>query len=169
MRVAVISDIHGNLPALEAVLSDVSRESVELIVSCGDDASGPLRVEPLQVLRGLPGARFVRGNADRALVAGFDGSQMPRLKGPSFDWCSSQLTRQDRDFLASFVETIVIEVDGLGRVLFCHGSPPGGQAIMIAPTGKSRPTGFPAGRDADVLVCGPTQTTVVPMQGRVLL
>ena len=70
MRVAVISDIHGNLPALEAVLSDVSRERVDRIISCGDVASGPLPVETLQVLRGLADARFVRGNADRALVAG---------------------------------------------------------------------------------------------------
>src|SRR5437899_3201303 len=85
MRVAVISDIHGNLPALEAVLSDVSRERVDRIISCGDVASGPLPVETLQVLRGLADARFVRGNADRALVAGFDGSQMPRLKGPDYD------------------------------------------------------------------------------------
>src|SRR2546428_4752462 len=156
MRVAVISDIHGNLPALEAVLSDVSRESVELIVSCGDVASGPLPVETLQVLRRLPGARFVRGNADRALVAGFDGSQIPRLKGPGFDWCSSQLTRQDRDFLASFVETIVIEVDGLGRVLFCHGSPRTDEALMTAATPASRRTGFVPGRGAARRPCGPT-------------
>ena len=66
MRVAVISDIHGNLPALEAVLSDVSRERVDRIISCGDVASGPLPVETLQVLRGLADARFVRGNADPA-------------------------------------------------------------------------------------------------------
>jgi putative phosphoesterase len=167
MRVAVISDIHGNLPALEAVLSDVSGESVDLIVSCGDVASGPLPVETLQVLRRLPDARFVRGNADRALVAGFDGSQMPRLTGPGSDWCSSQLSREDRDFLASFVETIVIEVDGLGRVLFCHGSPRSDEEIMTARTPDERLREFLAGVDADVVVCGHTHMPFDRMVDRV--
>ncbi|TMB95207.1 MAG: metallophosphoesterase family protein [Chloroflexi bacterium] len=167
MRVAVISDIHGNLPALEAVLSDVSRARVDLIISCGDVASGPLPVETLQVLRGLADARFVRGNADRALVAGFDGSQMPRLKGPGFDWCSSQLTREDRDFLASFAETITIDVDGLGRVLFCHGSPRSDEEIMTARTSEERLGEFVAGVDAAVVVCGHTHMPFDRMAGRV--
>jgi len=167
MRVAVISDIHGNLPALEAVLSDVSRARVDLIISCGDVASGPLPVETLQVLRGLADARFVRGNADRALVAGFDGSQMPRLKGPGFDWCSSQLTREDRDFLASFAETIAIDVDGLGRVLFCHGSPRSDEEIMTARTSEERLGEFVAGVDAAVVVCGHTHMPFDRMAGRV--
>src|SRR6266700_263206 len=81
MRVAVISDIHGNVAALEAVLPDIAREKVDLIAVCGDVASGPLPVETLHVLRALPDATFVRGNADRSLVAGFDGTPEAEAAG----------------------------------------------------------------------------------------
>ena len=72
MRVAALSDIHGNLPALEAVLSEVERDRPDLIVSCGDVASGPMPAETISLLMSLPRARFVRGNADRGLVDAFD-------------------------------------------------------------------------------------------------
>lgn len=68
MRVAAISDIHGNLPALEAVLAEVELEGPDLIVVCGDVASGPMPAETIDRLRKLPRTRFVRGNADRGLI-----------------------------------------------------------------------------------------------------
>jgi len=166
MRVAALADIHGNLPALEAVLAEVALEDVDLIVVCGDVASGPLPVETIGVLRALPRARFVRGNADRALVAGFDGNQKPRLVGPGADWCVEQLALEDRDFLASFAETIAIEVDGLGRVLFCHGSPRSDEEIMTARTPDARLREF-LGGDADVVVCGHTHMPFDRTVGRV--
>jgi putative phosphoesterase len=166
MRVAALADIHGNLPALEAVLAEVALEDVDLIVVCGDVASGPLPVETIGVLRALPRARFVRGNADRALVAGFDGNQKPRLAGPGADWCAAQLTREDRDFLASFAETIAIEVDGLGRTLFCHGSPRSDEEMMTSRTPDARLREF-LNRDADVVVCGHTHMPFDRMAGSV--
>src|SRR5260370_32688559 len=96
-RVAALADIHGNLPALEAVLSDLASESVDLVLVCGDVASGPLPTETLNVLRELPRARFVRGNADRSLVTAFDGDQLTSWPGPAADWCPSQLSREHRD------------------------------------------------------------------------
>ncbi len=166
MRVAVISDIHGNVAALEAVLPDIAREKVDLIAVCGDVASGPLPVETLHVLRALPDATFVRGNADRSLVAGFDGTQKPKLQGPGADWCAAQLSREDRDFLATFAETISIEVDGLGRVLFCHGSPRSDEEIMTARTPESRLREFLADVEAEVVVCGHTHMQFDRMVGR---
>ena len=64
MRVAALSDIHGNLPALEAVLADVEREGVDAIVVAGDSVSGPWPAEVFDRLEAV-GARIVRGNADR--------------------------------------------------------------------------------------------------------
>ena len=156
MRVAVLSDIHGNLPALEAVLEQVARETPDLVVVCGDVASGPLPVETLTVLMALPDVRFLHGNADRSLVAGFDGSAKPRLAGPAADWCAAQLSKEHRDFLASFPAEVRLEIDGLGRVLFCHGSPRGDEEMMTAATPEDRLREFTAGSETDVIVCGHT-------------
>ena len=156
MSVAVLADIHGNLPALEAVLADVALTDSDLLMICGDVASGPLPIETLDVLRALPRARFVRGNADRGLVNAFDGEKLPRLPGPAFDWCASQLSREDRDFLAAFTEPVSVDVDGVGRVLFCHGSPRSDEEMMTAETPDSRLREFLSGVEADLVVCGHT-------------
>jgi putative phosphoesterase len=156
MKVAVLADIHGNLPALEAVLAEVALTDADLMTICGDVASGPLPIETLDVLRALPRARFVRGNADRGLVAAFDGATIPKWPGPAFDWCASQLTREHRDFLASFTEPVSVEVDGIGRVLFCHGSPRSDEEMMTAETADSRLREFLSAVEADVVVCGHT-------------
>jgi putative phosphoesterase len=166
-RVAALADIHGNLPALEAVLSDLARETVDLILVCGDVASGPLPAETLDVLRDLPRARFVRGNADRSLVTAFDGGQLSSWPGPAADWCAAQLTREHRDFLASFSETIPVSVDGLGRVLFCHGSPRSDEEMMTSETSDERLRELIADVDADVVVCGHTHMPFERPVGRV--
>jgi len=169
MRVAVIADIHGNLPALEAALKAVKLEQPDLIVVGGDVASGPLPVETLAVLRNLRNARFIRGNADRGLVAAFDGTDRPKLAGPAADWCASQISREDRDFLASFEESIQLELDGLGPVLFCHGSPRSDEEIMTARTGEKRLDEFLAGVEAAVVVCGHTHMAFDRRHGPVRL
>ena len=156
MRVAVVSDIHGNLPALEAVLDEIERERIDLIVSCGDVASGPMPAETIEVLRALINARFVHGNADRGLIAAFDGTERPVLEGPAADWCSAQLSRDQRDFLASFEDTVGLDLEGIGRVLFCHGSPRSDLEIMTRLTPDDRLRKYIEAVDADVVVCGHT-------------
>src|SRR5580700_2638551 len=75
MRIAVLCDIHGNLPALLAVLAEVEKAGVDLVVFGGDVAAGPMPVETIEVLAAYSGpARFVRGNADRRMVESFDGA-----------------------------------------------------------------------------------------------
>jgi putative phosphoesterase len=156
MRVAAIADIHGNLPALEAVLQEVERERPDLIVSCGDVASGPMPSETIDLLRSLPGARFVRGNADRGLVDEFDGrpSESP---GPFAEWCAKQIDREQRDFLASFEPTVRVEgVDGVGVVLFCHAVPANDIDVMTTKTTLERMREILSDVDADLVVCGHT-------------
>src|SRR6266700_263204 len=92
--------------------------------------------------------------------------QKPKLQGPGADWCAAQLSREDRDFLATFAETISIEVDGLGRVLFCHGSPRSDEEIMTARTPESRLREFLADVEAEVVVCGHTHMQFDRMVGR---
>ena len=157
MRVAALSDIHGNLPALEAVLSEVERDRPDLIVSCGDVASGPMPAETISLLMSLPRARFVRGNADRGLVDAFDRKPKGRMPGPFADWCATRITREQRDFLTTFESTVTVDdVEGIGRVLFCHGSPRSDEEIMTSETALDRMREFMAGLDVDLVVCGHT-------------
>jgi predicted phosphodiesterase len=80
MRVAVLADIHSNLPALDAVLADVAAAGVDAIVLNGDMATGPMPAQTLERLAGLGGkAVWVRGNADRELAAAYDGELSPDL------------------------------------------------------------------------------------------
>ena len=84
MRVAAISDIHGNLPALRAVIADLEREGIADVVVVGDTVSGPWPVETFDAVERL-GAQVVRGNADRIVVERFDGY------GTLAGWCADLL------------------------------------------------------------------------------
>ncbi len=78
VRVAVLADIHGNLPALEAVLADVETAGVDAIVLNGDLADGPMPAQTLDRLEELgEQAIWVRGNTDRCLADAFDGTFQP--------------------------------------------------------------------------------------------
>jgi predicted phosphodiesterase len=108
-RVAALYDIHGNEPALRAVLAEVERELVDLVVVGGDVVPGPLPTETIETLRSLERpAVFIRGNTDRWVVEAFDGAE----PGPAAVWTARRIDREQRDFLASFAERAVIEVNG---------------------------------------------------------
>lgn len=163
MRVAAIYDIHGNLPALEEVLTEIDQIGVDLIVVGGDVAAGPMPGETIDRLLALgPRARFVRGNADREMVAAWDrraGGTDPGAATPQeriTGWAAGRLTRAQRDALASFAEQVVVEVDGLGTVRFCHGSPRGDEEILTVATPGVRLRAVLAGVAEDVVVCGHT-------------
>ena len=126
MRVAVLADIHGTLPALDAVLLDVGETGADVIVLNGDVADGPMPAQTLERLADLATrAVWVRGNSDRWLVDAFDGDFMiPGLPtSPSadwFEWCAARLNRAHRDLLAGLPLSVTLDVDGLGPVAFCH-------------------------------------------------
>jgi predicted phosphodiesterase len=164
VRVAAIYDIHGNLPALEATLVEIEREHVDLIVVGGDVASGPMPTTVIERLIGLGDrTRFLRGNADRHLVGAFDeGQQLSAVQDEADPWLrraaweAEQISREQRDFLADFSETAVIEVDGLGETLFCHGSPRSDEEIITPGTSEERLSTILAGVGHRVVVCGHT-------------
>jgi len=132
MRIAVLCDIHGNLPALQAVLAEVERSGVDLMVFGGDVAAGPMPVETIEVLAGYRGpARFVRGNADRLMVEAFDGAQTAGEAPDS--WPASMLSRTHRDFLTTFEPSVEITVDGLGLVVCCHAGLDSDEVPIITP------------------------------------
>jgi putative phosphoesterase len=150
VRVAALHDVHGNLPALEAVLADVERAGVEQIVFGGDVAAGLLPVETIDRLMELRGARFVMGNADRILVELFDsggGSE----EGLIDAWCAGQLERRHRDFLASFEPNVVVD-----DVCICHATPHSDEAIFTRVTPGERVHELMGEIAQDVVLCGHT-------------
>ncbi|HEY1367424.1 MAG TPA: metallophosphoesterase family protein [Gaiellaceae bacterium] len=149
MRVASLNDIHGNLPALEAVLVDVEREGVDAIVIGGDVAVGPYPRETLERLQGVgDGVLFLRGNADREAVT--------ESAHAAVAWTSERLTDSQRALLAGLPTTISLEVDGLGPVLFCHGSPRSDEEILTKVSPDERLRAALAGVEERVVVCGHT-------------
>jgi putative phosphoesterase len=143
-KVAVIADVHGNAPALAAVLEEIEREQPHLIVSCGDLTWGPLPEETYDLARGL-NARFVRGNADRAVLEGVSETEREQ-------WMQAHHTETMREFLGGFDENVVLEVDGLGSVRFCHGSPRSDEECVTPETPEERVREFSAGVDETVIV-----------------
>lgn len=160
--VAALSDIHGNIRALNAVLEEVRREQPDAIVVCGDVATGPFPSETLQRLMGLEErAYFVRGNADRELISAYDRRLQfdPDEVDPArffSSWCAQQINKKQRDFLASFHDRVVLDVTGLGSVLFCHGSPQSDDEIITSLTPGHVLSKFFAGLAEKLVVCGHT-------------
>jgi predicted phosphodiesterase len=156
--VAVLSDIHGVLPALEAVLAEPDVASAGRIVLTGDIAAGPQPVAVLDRLLGLgEWISWVRGNADRELVALARGVDLepPDEISP---WAARQLTADHVDWLARLPHPVTLELDGFGPVLFCHGTPRDDAEIVLADTRLDRWAEVLDGLSADVqtVVCGHT-------------
>ncbi|HEV2034758.1 MAG TPA: metallophosphoesterase family protein [Candidatus Dormibacteraeota bacterium] len=133
MRIAVLGDIHGNLPALRAVMAEVEEVGVDLVVFGGDVAAGPMPIETIDLLAGYKSpARFVRGNADRFMVEIFDGVRDATGEAPDA-WPASLLNRARRDFLSSFEPNVELKVNWLGLVLCCHAGPDSDEVPIITP------------------------------------
>lgn len=143
-KVAVIADVHGNSVALAAVLAEIEREGPDLIVSCGDLTWGPLPEETYALASPL-NARFVRGNADRAVLENVSETEREQ-------WMQAQHTDEMREFLASFEEQVVVEIDGLGPVRFCHGSPRTDEECVTPETPEGRVRELSEGVDERVIV-----------------
>ena len=157
MRVAALYDIHGNLPALEAVLPEVAEIGADVLLVGGDVAAGPFPRETLERLteRG-DRVRFIRGNADRALLEKGTGGPAPSPWPERQEWASAQLTNAQRQLFVDLSQTAVLEVDGLGEVLFCHGSPRSDEEIVTRATSPERLSEILAGVEQRIVVCGHT-------------
>ena len=134
MRVAALHDVHGNLPALEAVLAEVVSLGVDRIVCGGDVVAGPFPQAALELLL-RHDAQFLRGNADRKLS----------------EWVAAQLDPLSRDFLAGLPTTV-----SAGGVLYCHGSPRSDEEILTRVSPDDRVRTALAGVTERVVVGGHT-------------
>jgi predicted phosphodiesterase len=150
-RVAALYDIHGNLPALEAVLADVPADA-DIVVG-GDIASGLFPAQTLERLRALGArVRWLRGNADRELTPGEEGAPTDAV----LDWVRRQLVSEQIGFLHGLPASVTLDVDGVGRVLFVHATPRNDVDIFTDRTPEQNVAPCFSGVEADLVVCGHT-------------
>lgn len=122
MRIAVVSDIHGNLPALEAVVAHFKQSGVDRVINLGDSLSGPLL--PLETAQYLMAQDWfhLAGNHDRQILAyGTEDC------GDLDELAYSQVTAKELAWLKSLVHKADLETD----ILLCHGTPASDLAYFL--------------------------------------
>jgi putative phosphoesterase len=153
-RVAALYDVHGNLPALDAVLEEVD---ADLILVGGDVAAGPWPAETLARLRALGDrVRWIRGNADRELTQPSESSEQGGPAPQGMTWTRRRLAEDQLAFLGALPLTETIDVEGVGRLLFCHATPRSDDELLTSISDEARWRAALDGVDADVVVCGHT-------------
>ena len=147
MTVAALYDIHANLPALTAVLSNIDVVGPDVIVIGGDVAWGPWPHQTMDVLRELDrDVRWIMGNADRDVFDRETGTWRE-----TNDWCADRLSEEHLAFLRDLPSTV--SIDG---VLYCHGSPRADTDPMTLTTPAEVVETWCAGHDEETIVCGHT-------------
>jgi predicted phosphodiesterase len=169
MRVAIVSDIHGNFVALKALLSDIQRRRIGEVLCLGDvAATGP---QPCEVIELLQSAKWpcVMGNTDEALARGVpdippakEWKHLPRKEKTRIleldEWTRKQLRKSHRNYLSTFKPTLTFKL-GKGPTLLCyHGSPRSNQEEIEATTPDKELSSYLRGHDADIFAGGHTHT-----------
>jgi predicted phosphodiesterase len=163
MRIALISDIHGNLLALEQVLADARRAGADQFACLGDVATlGPRPTEVLRALREL-GCPCILGNHDAFLL---DPSLVGRYtKAPvivdAIDWCHAQLSAADLAFVRAFAPELDVPLRGGRRLHLFHGSPDSNMQDVLATTAEDELERLLGGRRADVMAGGHTHVQML--------
>lgn len=146
MRVAALYDLHGNVPALEAVLAEVEGEGVDRIVFGGDIASGAMPRETVELVRSVDDALFVLGNAD--VIAS------PSMS-PDWDvvrrWVETKLDDEQVSWLANLPFSQVVD-----DVLYVHATPQDYETIITELTTDERLAELLAGVEQPLVVAGHT-------------
>jgi len=167
--VAVLSDVHGVLPVLQAVLAEPDVRAADLVVVTGDHAAGPMPVETLDALTGL-GERgvLVRGNADRELTEIAAGATSPH---PEAVWAADRLRPDQLDLLAGMPHPVTLDLAGFGPVVFCHGTPRDDDEVVLVDSPPERWAAVLGDMDSDVrtVVCGHTHMPFIRLVDRRLV
>jgi predicted phosphodiesterase len=160
MRVAVLADVHGNLPALEAVLAEVRDAGAGLVVVAGDVLPGPMGAECLAVLESLDTpVRYLSGNGERVTLDAVDRKELTEVPAPyrpAMEWCAATLTDAQVTNVRLWPPTVELAVEGLGHVHCCHATPRSDTEIVTRRTPEERVAPAFLGVSAPLVICGHT-------------
>lgn len=171
MRVALISDLHANQLALDAVRRDIDRVGVDLTVCLGDVATlGPAPNAVIRTLRDM-GCPCIKGNhddflLDPALIHSY--TEAPAVVD-AVDWCRDQLTTDELEFLRGFRATMEIDLDARTRLLLFHGSPESHMDDLLATTPAEKVDRLLAGHRAPIMAGGHTHVQMLRQHRGTLL
>ncbi len=168
MPVAAIYDIHGNLPALEAVLDEIRQADVDRVIVGGDVLPGPMPSETLTRLLDLDvPVEFIHGNGESAVLA-MIGGRDPGIPEQFLDvvhWSGQQLSSEHERLVASWPPTCRIDIPGVGQVLCCHATPRNDTEVFSRVTSEDRLLPVFEGRDVSMVICGHTHMQFDRMVG----
>jgi putative phosphoesterase len=171
MRIAALYDIHGNLPALEAVLDDVRRANVDQIIVGGDVVPGPMPRETIELLLNVEiPTQFIRGNGDRVVLAQMRGTvspEVPEQFREGIRWNAQQLNTEHERLISTWSQTVSIDAGELESVLFCHATPRNDTDIFTRQTPEEPLLRLFEGLNASIVVCGHTHMQFDRMIGSI--
>jgi predicted phosphodiesterase len=160
MRIAALYDVHGNLPALEAVLSELAALDVDRVIVGGDVIPGPFPCECLDRLAGMATpVEFILGNGETAVIQRLDGTEpaaLPPAVRPLIEWTVTALRPDHQELIRCWPKTTQLSHTPLGRVLFCHATPRSETEIFTRLTAADRLRPVFTTVNAAVVVCGHT-------------
>src|ERR687894_324942 len=149
--VAVLSDVHGVLPVLEAILAEPDVAAAELVVVTGDHAAGPMPAETLGAL-----VEIARGAASAH---------------PESVWAAGALRPDQLERLAGLPHPVTLDLEGFGPTVFCHGTPRDDEEVVLVDSPPERWSAVLADLDPGVrtVVCGHTHMPFVRLVDRRLV
>jgi len=163
MRIALFSDIHGNLVSFDAVLADIERERPDRMICLGDVATlGPQPRQVVARLRAL-GCPCITGNHETYLFS----AELRRAYmdvawfNQSIDWCRDQLSAADLDYLRTFQPLLNVKLDAKTTLLCFHGSPHSDTDNIFAVTPPAELDQMLAGYSATLMVGGHTHVQML--------
>jgi len=168
MQIAALYDIHANLPALDAVLEEVSGLKVDRMVIGGDVLPGHMPREAFARLAELEcPVEFILGNGEVAVLDSLAGKvpRVPEQYQPALSWVTGQISAEQSRFISCWPKTLRITIAGLGDVFFCHATPRNENEIFTETTPEDTLLAIFAAARANLVICGHTHMPFERMIG----
>jgi putative phosphoesterase len=133
LRIALVADIHANVWALDAVLSDIKKQRVDTVFNLGDILYGPLKPRATyDRLQALGDLLTIRGNQDRQI---YDATEPDRRSNPTLDYVVKDLGEEPIRWLATLPPTAIFEEE----IFLCHGTPASDETYLLEDVASLRP------------------------------